>query len=151
VAVLTLKPQAGKFPGAKTGWFGYGWNGVGFTGSGLTHVTQLGYPSCLDNGVFMERNDVQGSVSASSSGNTVIGSLMCPGSSGGPWLINFGFPPQLTGTTGGSQAQANFVIGTTSWVSSNAVKTMGASPFTSTNIVPLVNAACAATPAACVP
>jgi V8-like Glu-specific endopeptidase len=151
VAVLTLAPQGGRYPGTSTGWFGYGWNGNGFTGAGLTHITQLGYPSCLDNGNFMERNDAQGSVSASMAGNTVIGSLMCPGSSGGPWLINFGLPSALTGTTSGAQASANFVVGTTSWVSSNAVKDMGASPFTNTNIVALVNAACAATPAACAP
>jgi V8-like Glu-specific endopeptidase len=149
VAVITLAAQNSKYPGTSTGWYGYGWNGHGFTSSGLTHVTQLGYPSCLDSGNYMERNDAQGLKSASHADNTVIGSLMCPGSSGGPWLINFGLPSKLTGTTAGTYPDPNFVVGTTSWVSLNTNKEMGASPFLSTNIVPLVNAACAATPHAC--
>ncbi len=151
VAVLTLAPQAGKFPGTQTGWYGFGSGAAGFTNSGLTHITQLGYPSCLNNGELMQRNDAQGAITASFVNNTVIGSLMCGGSSGGPWLINFGHPSQLTGASTPAQSAANAVIGTTSWVSggTGAIKQMGASPFTSQNIVALVNAACAATPAAC--
>lgn len=149
VAVITVAAQNGKYPGTSTGWYGYGWNGYGFTGSGLTHITQLGYPSCLDNGTLMERNDAQGVKTASQSDNTVIGSLMCPGSSGGPWLVNFGAAPKLTGTTAGTDPAANFVIGTTSWVSGGTGKEMGASPFLTTNIAALVNSACSATPAAC--
>ena len=151
VAVLTLAPQGGRFPGTQTGWYGFGSGSQGFTGNGLTHITQLGYPSCLNNGELMQRNDAQGAITASFAGNTVIGSLMCGGSSGGPWLINFGHPSQLTGASVPQQSAANAVIGTTSWVTggTGAVKQMGASPFTSQNIVSLVNAACAATPAAC--
>ncbi|MBA3562488.1 MAG: trypsin-like serine protease [Gammaproteobacteria bacterium] len=96
VAVITLGAQNGKYPGTNTGWYGYGWNGFGCTNSGLTHITQIGYPSCLDNGTIMQRNDAQGVKTASQSDNTVIGSL-----------------------------------------------------FLSTNISAMVNAACAATPAAC--
>ncbi len=150
VAVMALNSQAGKFPGTSTGFYSYGWDGYGFTSNNLTHVTQIGYPGCLDNGEVMERNDSQGSVSAANANNTLIGSLMCAGSSGGPWLVNFGRRPNLTGTTSGSDPQVNTVVGTTSWGSnSTAVKSQGAAPFLSTNIKSLVSGACAANPGTC--
>ncbi|MFH0342950.1 MAG: trypsin-like serine peptidase [Chromatiales bacterium] len=149
VAVIALNAQGGAFVGTNTGFYGYSWNGFGFTGNGLTHITQIGYPLCLDNAARMERNDAQGFKSASQSNNTVIGSLMCGGSSGGPWLINFGLPPALTGTTAGTAPTPNSVVGTTSWQSSTTAKQMGASPFLNTNIVTLVNAACSAFPVNC--
>jgi V8-like Glu-specific endopeptidase len=150
VGVLRLTAQNGALPGTATGWLSYGWNGVGFTGNKLTQITQLGYPVCLDSGAIMERTDSQGFISGSMTNNTIIGSLMCGGSSGGPWLINFGVRPSLTGTTAGSFSDANVVVGVTSWgYTSTTVKQQGASPFLSTNIVPLVNAACVAAPAAC--
>jgi hypothetical protein len=150
VAVLLLNPTAGAYPGTAAGWYGYGWDGFGFTGGGLTHITQIGYPGCLDNGLLMERNDSFGFISPGNANNTIIGSLMCPGASGGPWLVNFGIRPTLTGTTAGTAPTPNTVVGVTSWVSSSPdPKQMGASPFTSGNIVPLVNAVCTAVPAAC--
>ena len=145
VAAIVLSSNVGN----STGFYGFGVNGFGFTGSGLTHITQIGYPVCLDNGNLMERNDAQGSRSASLSNNTVIGSLMCGGSSGGPWLVNFGQRPALTGTTSGTSPNPNIVVGTTSWQSSTAIKQMGASPFTSGNIVPIVNTACTHHPGSC--
>lgn len=155
IAVLALNPQkdaSGKayYAGSNAGWFSYGWDRTGFAGQKITHVTQIGYPACLDNGGLMERNDAQGSVDSQFSDNTVIGSLMCGGSSGGPWLINFGMQPKLTGTSSGSAPASNQVIGVTSWGSTdNAVKWMGASPFLSSNIVQLVDTACKAYPNAC--
>ncbi|MBA3564998.1 MAG: trypsin-like serine protease, partial [Gammaproteobacteria bacterium] len=103
VGVLRLNPQAGKFPGQSTGFYGFGVDGFGFTPGNLAHITQIGYPVCLDNGQRMERNDSYGFVDASNSNNTIIGSLMCGGSSGGPWLVNFGRRPALTGTSSGSE------------------------------------------------
>lgn len=150
VAVIRLTAKSGTYPGTSTGWYGYGWNGYGFTSGSLTHITQIGYPVCLDNGRYMERNDSHGFKSAAHTNNTIIGSLMCGGSSGGPWLVNFGVRPGLTGTTSGTAPGPNRVVGVTSWgYVNNAVKQQGASPFLSTNIVPLVNAACTAVPAAC--
>jgi hypothetical protein len=98
----------------------------------------------------MERTDAQGSTVASSSNNTVIGSLMTGGSSGGPWLVNFGVAPALAGTSFGKAPNRNVVVGVTTWGSTNtAVEEMGAAPFTSKNIVVLVNKVCGKTPAAC--
>ncbi len=152
VAVLVLQAPANgvAYPGSSTGWIGYGVNGYVFTASGLTQITQIGYPVCLDNGGLMERNDSYGVKTPSQSNNTVIGSLMCGGSSGGPWLVNFGYRPVLTATTAGTAPVANVVVGVTSWgYTSTAPKEQGASPFLSTNLTPLLNAACLAIPAAC--
>ena len=151
VALLLLNPSpTGAYPGTATGWYGYGWDNVGFTATGLTQMTQIGYPVCLDNGFLMERNDSVGFQSVSSANNTIIGSLMCGGSSGGPWLINFGLRPILTATTDGTAPNPNIVVGVASWgFDDTSIKQQGASPFTSGNIVLLVNAVCTAVPAAC--
>ncbi|WP_038770696.1 trypsin-like serine peptidase [Burkholderia pseudomallei] len=150
VAVILLAPQGGSYAGNSAGWYGYGWNGYGYNPSGLALIDQLGYPVALDSGVFMERNESQGYVSSGYSNNTIIGSLMTGGSSGGPWLVNLGMPPTLSGTTFGNSGAHNTVVGVTSWGFTDlAVKQQGASPFTSSNIVTLVNTVCSGTPAAC--
>lgn len=154
VAVILLNPQSnGSYIGTSTGWLGYSYGGYGFTSGNLALITQLGYPVALDGGKWQERTDSEGYVSTTYAGNTIIGSLQTGGSSGGPWVVNLGQPPVLaTGTTRGYEAGLNTVVGTTSWgytTTNPGPKQMGASPFLSTNIVPLVNAACAAVPAAC--
>jgi V8-like Glu-specific endopeptidase len=149
VAVIILNTQNGAYAGTNTGWFGY-WYGGGFTSNGITQLTQLGYPAGLDNARYMERNDSYGYISPSNSNNTVIGSNMNGGSSGGPWVGNFGLPPQLTGETNGSFSPTNVIMGVTSWgYTSTAPKEQGAAPFTSNNIQSLLNSACASVAAAC--
>ncbi|WP_347469592.1 trypsin-like serine peptidase [Burkholderia stagnalis] len=150
IAVIVLSPQGGSYAGNSAGWYGYGWNGYSYNPSGFALIDQLGYPVALDSGVYMERNESQGFVSASNSNNTIIGSLMTGGSSGGPWLVNLGMPPALSGTGFGNAASHNVVVGVTSWgYTDTTVKQQGASPFTSGNIVTLVNTVCGSTPAAC--
>ncbi len=151
VAVLVLKPNptTGAYPGTATGWFGYYYGG-GFTSNGLFQITQLGYPGGLDNAAYMERNDSYGYTDSSLSNDTIIGSNMNGGSSGGPWIENFGLPSALTGETNGSFSPQNVVVGVTSWGYTDlSVKEVGAAPFTSGNIQLLVTAACSATPGAC--
>jgi V8-like Glu-specific endopeptidase len=150
VAVIVLN-QGRSYPGNTLGWNGYGYNGWGFNPSGQTLITQLGYPGGLDSGKQMQRNDSQGFKNTTFSSNTIIGSLMDGGSSGGPWINNFGVAPVLSGGLAhGSYATPNIIVGVTSWGYINqAVKQQGASPFTSNNIVSLVNSACTAVPAAC--
>jgi hypothetical protein len=146
VALLVLFSNAGN----TVGWYGYGFNGYSYNNSGEAEITELGYPVALDRGVLMERNDSRGDIVGSLSNNTVIGSLMTGGSSGGPWLVNFGQTPALNGTSFGSFPAHNIVVGVTSWGFINdAVKEQGASSFTSNNIVPLVNAACNGSPSSC--
>ena len=149
VAVLILNTQNSTYVGNTTGWFGY-WYGGGFTSNSLAQVTQLGYPVGLNSAALMERNDSYGYISSSNSNNTIIGSNMDGGSSGGPWIENFGLPAKLTGETSGGFSPANVVIGVTSWgYTSTSPKEQGAAPFTSGNIQTLINAACTATPGAC--
>jgi V8-like Glu-specific endopeptidase len=150
VALLVLNTSNGAYAGTQTGWYGYGWDGFGFTGNLLAQITQIGYSNCLDNGTFMEVNNSLGYISSSLSYNIIIGSLMCGGSSGGPWLVNFGIRPVLTGTTQGSSANPNIVVGVTSWGhTSPSPKEQGASIFLSSNIVLLVDFVCAVVPASC--
>ena len=112
-------------------------------------ISQLGYPASLDNGNRMERNDAQGTVDPTQVNNTLIGSLMTAGSSGGPWVVNFGQAPANAGRFGAAPAR-NTLVGVTSWgyVAAN-IKEQGASGFTSANITALLQAACGATPGAC--
>lgn len=145
IAVIRLLPQSNAFPGTSTGIYGVGVNGFGFTTTtpNKTLINQLGYPVALDGGRLMQRNDSQGERSPSNSDNTLIGSLMTGGSSGGPWLINLGMPPALSGTSFGTASTPNVVVGVTSWgYTSSLPKEQGASRFTSANIVTLINAAC---------
>ncbi len=154
VALILLDAQNGNYPGSLTGWFSYGWNGYSFfpwLGFSQAQITQLGYPVALDGGEIMERTDSLGYTNADLSNNTVIGSLMNGGSSGGPWLVNFGYPAVLSGgITNGSSAAGDIVVGVTSWgYTDQTIKEQGASPFTSGNIVLLINAICASHAAAC--
>jgi V8-like Glu-specific endopeptidase len=151
VAIITLIPlnDTGTYAGTSTGWLGIGADGYGFTTSGLTQITQLGYPGKLDGGQLMERNDSQGYVDGTLSNNTIIGSLMTEGTSGGPWVVNLGIPPSLSGTSFGQAANHNTVVGVTSWALVGDDTKHGASPFTSGNVLALLQAACDATPAAC--
>jgi V8-like Glu-specific endopeptidase len=147
VALIKLAPQSGRYPGYATGWYGYGWDGYGFTGANTNNVkamiTQLGYPVSHDGGETMQRNDAEAYVSSSNTDNSVIGSRMTGGSSGGPWLVNFGEVAKLSGTTLGTEPASDMVVGTTSWGANDlSVKNQGASPFTSTNITVLMKAAC---------
>jgi len=143
VAVIVLNTNIGN----SAGWFGYAWNGYGNTVNNTNHITQLGYPAALDGGSWQERTDSQSYVSLTDANNTVIGSGQTSGSSGGPWLVNFGVEPAGETTNGASSY--NMVVGVTSWGYGTTVQQQGASPFTSNNIVTLVNAACAAYPGAC--
>lgn len=149
VAVLILNTQNNNYAGTTVGWFGY-WYGGGFTSNGLGEITQLGYPVGLDSAAYMERNDSYGYKSSSESNDTIIGSNMNGGSSGGPWVENFGLPSSLTGETNGSFPNSNVVVGVTSWgYTATGPKEQGASSFTFNNVQVLLNAACGATPGAC--
>lgn len=144
VAILRIKPSGKTYPGNKTGWYGFGWDGYGFGSWDDTQITQLGYPRSHDQGKLMQRTDAYGFVSDEDNNNTIIGSRQTGGSSGGPWLVNFGQMAALgDGVEPGSDAESNIVVGVTSWgLVDPTVKLQGASPFTSTNIVPLVDVFC---------
>ncbi len=119
------------------------------------HMTQLGYPSANFDGTRMIRTDslaVQDDPN-----NVVIGSNQTGGSSGGPWLQNFGTPmASFTGPVA-TDAEPNVVSAVTSWgFTSGDVKIQGASRFskntiytTTSNIQSLVKSACDSNADAC--
>lgn len=150
VAVIALKAKNGRYPGSFTGYFGFAIGGYSYTPNKQALVTQLGYPVSLNGGEQMIRTDSQGYVDATMAGNTVIGSLQTGGSSGGPWIVNFGAAPTASGNPFGTAADHNIVVGTTSWGYVNTgVKQQGASFFTNGNIAALVNAICPGYTSAC--
>ena len=151
VALITVAAQSAKYPGTQTGYYGYGMNGYGYTTAGDTHITQLGYPGTLDNGNYMEITNSIGFISTGYLNNTIIGSNMGGGSSGGPWIINFGYAPTLTGAGTPSGYSQNTVVGITSWAytTNKDVMQMGASPFLSSNLGALITSACSNKYAGC--
>ena len=86
-----------------------GWYGVRTNSANPNHLTLLGYPGSFDKGEWMHRVDAQQFRSVSS--NTVeYGSDMRGGSSGGPWIQDFGQRAR-----GQRRAGGNFVVSVTSY------------------------------------
>jgi len=131
IATVLLKPKRDVYAGQVVGMYGYGTNGFSFVQSpafGNTtvgEITQFGYPGAIDNGEQMIRNDslgkfIQTPGNMTTTGqqllNTQLGSAMTGGSSGGPWLVNFGTRPSVGGGASlGSMNTSNVVVGVTSW------------------------------------
>jgi V8-like Glu-specific endopeptidase len=91
------------------------------------HVHQIGYPCNFDNCAKMHQVTTQSAVAVSPN-NVEYGSDMGGGSSGGPWIQNFGAPsPQQTG---GNNPGVNRVVGVTSWgYTDSSLMALGASIF----------------------
>jgi V8-like Glu-specific endopeptidase len=99
-----------------------------------TAVTMLGYPCNLDSCNIMQRvdsSDHRGSgVASGTNGDTAYeyGSDMGGGSSGGPWVENFGNPASAAPT--GGFATRNAIVGVTSYGYTDPnVRVQGASQF----------------------
>lgn len=125
IAIVVLNTLNGKMAGNVLGWYQYGWNGYSFVTSPvfgnrqMAQLTQLGYPVSHDAGFQMQRTDAAGVYFASGNlKNAQIGSAQTGGSSGGPWLTNFGTPPSVTGVSRGQQISQS-VVGVTSYQSSS--------------------------------
>ena len=178
MATVTLLPNSDSiYPGTFLGWYGYGWNGYSYVTSPafgnafVVDMSQLGYPVAFDGGFQMQRNNsfgkyIQGVGSNSKIlRNTQLGSALTGGSSGGPWLANFGTRPFVSASASlGSASSSSIVDGVTSWgYTTVGVNVQGASFFGQNaeyplaaygiygagNIGKLVNDTCVATPAAC--
>jgi V8-like Glu-specific endopeptidase len=110
-----------------------------------THVTMLGYPCNFNSCNIMQRNDSSDRRAGSTAaGNNAFeyGSDMAGGSSGGPWVQNFGDPLSAT-PTGVRNLTRNAVVGVTSYgfIDPN-VKILGASGFNA-EFAGMLNTACA--------
>jgi V8-like Glu-specific endopeptidase len=141
----------GKYKVAPDDDFGY----VFFLGQNSANFTQLGYPKKdFGDGLKMIRTDSLGYQDDPS--NVIIGSNQTGGSSGGPWLQNFGTLTPFTGTAP-TDADPNTVTSVTSWgFTSGVVKVQGGSRFAhnhtytlKSNIHSLVDEACSNNPTAC--
>lgn len=93
--------------GSVTGFLG--WQTLSLA---TNHATMLGYPCNLDNCQQMHRVDA-GSFRGTAPNNVEYGSDARGGSSGGPWVQNFG--EASVGQTGGTNAGMNRVIAVTSY------------------------------------
>ena len=119
VGMLVIIDQTinGKGPfkiGQITGYLGYSHcTGLNCSNPPLAHnhVTMLGYPCNLDNCSRMEQNNAQ-TFGSGGSNTWIYGSAMRGGSSGGPWVQDFGVAP--AGAPVGLLGN-NFVIAVTSY------------------------------------
>lgn len=119
LAIGVVDPNdAGKYVknvvGGKYGVKSKGFNYVNLSGETRTQVTSLGYPCSLDNCQKMIRTDSLGT--QMDINQVVIGTDQTGGSSGGPWLANFGISPERTGDNPVPTNNAsNSVIAVSSW------------------------------------
>ncbi|MBD0346437.1 MAG: trypsin-like serine protease [Coleofasciculus sp. Co-bin14] len=138
IAVVALGNNSrGEQAGNRVGWYGYGWNGYSYATPASAYqgvfgnklfasITQLGYPGSFDSGNKMQINTAYGAYYASGNlKNTWLGSAMTGGSSGGPWLVNFG--DNAVGGNYGSANLRNIVVGVTSY--GNGEQRQGSSWF----------------------
>jgi hypothetical protein len=154
------------------GWYAYSWNGYSFITSPYLgnrfagQITELGYPQAIDSGQRQIRTDSAGVYFQSGNlRNINIGTAQTGGSSGGPWLVNFGTPPVHNAGSSAGTSAAQAVATVTSWgYISLDHKVQGASWFGQNvqfpaadygghgagNIGRVVWQACAVFPAACV-
>jgi V8-like Glu-specific endopeptidase len=152
VALIILKPKKGKYAGDLTGYLRVGLTGYSYSNGRAAQITSLGYPVSHDKGKLMQRNDSIGAlIGKDFNYNTAIGSRMTGGSSGGPWIVNFGQTAKLSaGTTTGYDATPNVVVGVTSWgFTVDKYKYQFASPFLKSNIAKLLKTACRIDKKAC--
>lgn len=135
LSVIELAKENNKYPidVPQIRYYAYGWNGYGNINN-QNLITQLGYPCGIDSCTLMQRNDSLGSYSGTGTGTSplqyTIGSQTTGGSSGGPWLVNFGIQGNVTGAGTGSAPIKNVVQATTSWGYNDAnAQVQGASAF----------------------
>ncbi len=129
--------------GSITGWLGW------LTGNlSPNHVHILGYPANLDRGERMHQVTAGDSIAiepliASSAADThIFGSDMLGGSSGGPWVQNFGV--KAKGQKGSKNAKLNRVVGITSYASGNAKDKVQGSSDPGSSFKAAFNLACSA-------
>ncbi len=123
VATLLVVPKGGVYAGNVVGWYAYGWNGWSYKPSSFlgnvttVQITQLGYPLAFDSGYQEQRTDAVGWYYTSGNlKNTQIGTAQTGGSSGGPWLANFGTVPSVDTTQASLGSQTvQAIVGVTSY------------------------------------
>jgi V8-like Glu-specific endopeptidase len=157
VAVVVLEKNNNQFVADLTGKYGFKSDDYGYGnifGNKAAQITQLGYPAENYDGLTMIRTDSLGYQDAPN--NVIIGSAQTGGSSGGPWLQNFGMKTSFAGTPPKAD-DPNQVVATTSWgFTIDVFMVQGASRFgmntaytEKSNIQSLFDSACGANPGFC--
>ena len=119
-AVLVIDDLEGQKIGDVTGWLGYELRTLVDN-----HVTMLGYPQNHDSGERMHQVNT-GDWFDFGDNTAAYGSDMGGGSSGGPWVQNFG--ERAAGQTRGKNAMPNRVVGVTSFgFDKKAIRAQGSS------------------------
>ena len=104
------------------------------------HVTILGYPGNLDNGEKMHQVTA-GSYGSGGSNTAIYGSDMTQGSSGGPWVQNFGVA--AVGQVDGSDRSLNQIVGVTSYGSASIEPLYQGSSILDDRFTSILDTACA--------
>jgi hypothetical protein len=133
--------------GSYLGWLG--WQTFSLIGN---NITQLGYPGNLDFGLGMILT--QSNVYRRRNFAGEIGSAQWAGTSGGPWVQNFGITPVGQVPIGPTKRQGfNRVVGVSSYgagsLSSHNTTQMNEALVLNRNFVRLYNSACAAAAGNC--
>lgn len=167
VAVIVMEPKDGKLIGDVVGQYrvltySEGLEEEDFSlaevgDQSMVQITQLGYPALYYDGDKMIRTDSLGFRDIPN--NVAVGSNQTGGSSGGPWLLNFGVDTSFTGDAKPNDDLSNVVVATTSWGyrgASAGNKIQGASRFAKnsiftirSNVATLIDAACDDYPWSC--
>jgi V8-like Glu-specific endopeptidase len=108
-AMIELGDKNNQTIGGLLGWLG--WQTSSLSGN---HAHLMGYPCNLDS--CNQMHQVSAQAFSNAANNTVTyGSNMRGGSSGGPWIMNFGELSTCTEGCGGSDTGMNRIIGVTSY------------------------------------
>lgn len=140
-AILEMKNLQGRRIGDVVGWLG-----VQTKSLYPNHVHMLGYPRGYDGGQRMHQVTSQSHQLGYK--NTVLyGSDLSRGSSGGPWIQNFGEPSG--GQIAGANGAINQIVGLSSYTLKDHTKRVLGSSIPDERYTALYNAACARHPANC--
>ncbi|MEO8257374.1 MAG: hypothetical protein ABI868_08525 [Acidobacteriota bacterium] len=108
-AMIELGDKNNTTIGGLLGWLG--WRTLSLSGN---HAHLMGYPCNLDS--CNQMHQVTAQAHGNAANNTVTyGSNMRGGSSGGPWIMNFGLQSTCDEGCGGSDTGTNRIIGITSY------------------------------------
>ncbi|MEH2062590.1 MAG: trypsin-like peptidase domain-containing protein [Nostoc sp.] len=110
------------------------------------HVTMLGYPGNLDSGEKMHQITA-GSYGSGGNNTAIYGSDMSEGSSGGPWVENFGVAAD--GQVNGSDTSLNEIVGLTSYGPTAVGPLYQGSSILDSRFTSILNTACAWNPGNC--
>jgi hypothetical protein len=127
--------------GDVTGFLGYRTNALL-----PNHTKKIGYPANFDSGEIMHQVDSQHFQAAGQS-TVLYGSDMRGGSSGGPWIENFG--KRAVGQTGGLQFFLNRVVGVTSYMAPSSGPRVQGSSTLNQEFREIVTIACDQAPGNC--